>query len=134
MAGTKTEKEEARDIHQSNTFYNGVRALLSIGIYAGIGAIVGHYIGRWGEEVDRAGRGMSTVLGRWIGGVGMGGLAAYVSLRGAAEDEQKRDQLKEQNTVLETRLKDLEARLPAEQIQHAEHSGTVAQEALEKAV
>lgn len=137
MRTMETERTEQRDVHQSNTFYNGVRALLSIGLYTAIGVFLGHYIGRWGEEVDRAGRGMSTLLGRWMGGVGLGGLAAYTSLRGAAEEEHGRENLIRQNAHLEERIKQLEERnAPKEKVhsQESEHDGKVVKAELDKAV
>jgi|GEM_PF-4044490 len=131
----ENEKRDTNDIHASTTFNGGVRALLSIALYAGIGAVIGHYIGKWGEEAERGSKGLSTLLGRWIGGVTMGSLAGYVSLRGAAEEERKRDDLSEKSAVLEARLKDIEAYHPKGQVQasDAEHHGALSAPVLERA-
>lgn len=63
----------------------GERALLSIALYTTVGAVLGHYVGRWGENVSHAGKGPSVLVGRVLGGVGLGGLAAYVTLSGVAD-------------------------------------------------
>lgn len=136
MSDKKTESKEQGDIHGSGTFQGGIRALLSVALYSTIGVVLGHYIGRWGEDLDRGAQGMSTMLGRIVGGVGLGGLAAYVSLRNAAEDEQARNDLMKENAVLQERVKILETRPPAAQVDMAiaEHEGTVQPALLEKAV
>lgn len=134
----QNEQVKSHDVHKSSTFTNGVRALLSIAVYGSIGVIAGHFLGRWGEDVERAGRGMSTQLGRLIGGLGLGGLAAYISLRGAAQEEQSRVDLIEKNAALEAQLKLLEEnpQQPKVLVQptQAEHAGMVESPALEKAI
>jgi hypothetical protein len=134
-----TEKEQDIDtgeLHRSDMFSSGVRAVLSTVFFTAVGAVVGHFIGRWGEDVKRAESGMSAMLGRWITGGLFGGLAAYVSLRGSAEQEHRRGKLEEKNAQLEQRIKSLEAQLPEQRVHSsaAEHHGMIASPSLEKAL
>jgi hypothetical protein len=132
------EREQESDtgtLHRSATFDSGVRAVLSTVFFAAVGAVAGHFIGRWGEEA-RPDSGMSALLGRWITGGLFGGLAAYVSLRGSAEHEQQRTKLEAENIALGERVKLLEAPLPEQKI-HApasEHHGAVVAPSLDKAI
>lgn len=103
---TKQEAIENKELHRSNTFSGGARALLSVAVFGTLGALVGHYLGRMGEERHIV-KGMSATVSRILGGVGFGGIAAYVSLRDAAKNEITHERALHEKTVAEV-LRDVE--------------------------
>jgi hypothetical protein len=59
------------------------KALFSTALFGAIGALVGGFFGKLGEDHIYQGKGLSVLVGRWIGGLGMGGLTAYVTFKEA---------------------------------------------------